>query len=206
MAGAPHRLAKSYGAESQCNINGGTDHMTDDIILRNAVPGDAPRLLEIYAYYITNTAVTYEDTVPKLQDFRKHMEDIMSRYPFFVIEENGTVYGYTYAAPFYEHRAFSHCCQLSIYLDHGHLKRGYGRMLLEALEAALQKQGITNLYACIGDPVLEHDEYLTRNSEEFHRHLGYSKIGTFHSFGKKFNHEYNMVRMEKLLGKESSAD
>ena len=59
--------------------------------------------------------------------------------------------------------------------------------------------GIRNLYACIGDPV-EEDEYLTRSSEQFHRHLGYTKVGEFHLCGYKFGRWYNMIWMEKLIG------
>lgn len=59
--------------------------------------------------------------------------------------------------------------------------------------------GILNLYACIGDPIVE-DEYLTRNSEQFHRHLGFEKVDTFHRCGYMFGHWYNMIWMEKLIG------
>lgn len=37
--------------------------------------------------------------------------------------------------------------------------------------------GILNLYACIGYPQVE-DEYLTKNSAEFHAHLGFELVGT----------------------------
>lgn len=45
--------------------------------------------------------------------------------------------------------------------------------------------GILNLYACIGYPEVE-DEYLTRNSADFHEHMGFSKVGEFHKCGYKF--------------------
>ena len=71
-------------------------------------------------------------------------------------------------------------------------------MLYEAVEKELLKKGIKNLYACIGSPVIE-DEYLTDNSEKFHSHLGFSKIGEFHKCGYKFGRLYNMIYMEKLI-------
>ena len=55
-----------------------------------------------------------------------------------------------------------------------------------------------NLYACIGDPITE-DEYLTKNSEYFHRHMGYTRVGEFHRCGYKFGRWYNMIWMEKIL-------
>lgn len=72
-------------------------------------------------------------------------------------------------------------------------------MLYEALEKELKDRGILNLYACIGDPLTE-DEYLTKNSERFHRHMGYRKVGEFHKCGYKFNRWYNMIWMEKMIG------
>ena len=59
--------------------------------------------------------------------------------------------------------------------------------------------GIKNLYACIGDPIVE-DEYLTRNSEKFHSHMCFTKVGTFHKCGYKFGRWYNMIWMEKIIG------
>ena len=37
---------------------------TENIKIRTACPEDAARLLEIYAYYVENTAITFEYTVP----------------------------------------------------------------------------------------------------------------------------------------------
>ena len=42
--------------------------------------------------------------------------------------------------------------------------------------------------------------YLSKDSMEFHKHLGYALIGEFHKCGFKFNHWYNMIWMEKFIG------
>lgn len=64
--------------------------------------------------------------------------------------------------------------------------------------------GFLNLYACIGYPE-EEDEYLTRNSAEFHAHLGFRKVGEFHLCGYKFGRWYHMIWMEKLVGEHNSS-
>ena len=56
--------------------------------------------------------------------------------------------------------------------------------------------GILNLYACIGYPQVE-DEYLTKNSAEFHAHLGFELVGTFHNCGYKFDRWYDMSGWKK---------
>lgn len=167
--------------------------------IRSATGLDAPRLLDIYAYYVKNTAVTFEYDVPALEEFQRRMATTLTRYPYLVVEEDGVVQGYAYAGPFKGRAAYDWSCELSIYLAqdvHGH---GLGRMLYQALEDALSKMGILNLYACIAYPEKE-DEYLTRNSAQFHAHLGYAQVGTFHRCGQKFGRWYDMIWMEKLIG------
>ena len=167
--------------------------------VRAAQPEDAERLLKIYEYYVVNTAITFEYETPSLQEFEGRMEHTMKRYPYLVIEDGTGICGYAYAGVFKDRAAYDWSCEMTIYLDHNVQKRGYGRILYEALEKELEKMGILNLYACIGFPETE-DEYLTKNSEEFHRHLGYRTVGEFHKCGYKFGRWYNMIWMEKLIG------
>ena len=168
------------------------------MIIRSATTADAPRLLEIYSWYVDNTAITYECVTPALNEFTDRVSDTLKRFPYLVLEENGIILGYAYAGLFHNRAAYSHCCELSIYLDHNARRQGYGRKLYEALEARLKDMGFLNFYACIGDPIRE-DEYLTRNSEQFHQHMGFTKIGTFHRCGRKFDRWYNMIYMEKII-------
>jgi phosphinothricin acetyltransferase len=67
------------------------------------------------------------------------------------------------------------------------------------MEAKLKAMGILNLYACIAYPETE-DEYLTRNSANFHSHLGFTTAGRFHQCAYKFGRWYDMIWMEKLVG------
>lgn len=173
------------------------------MVIRSAVTEDAGRLLEIYAYYVEHTAISYEYVVPSLEEFQQRIHNTLEKYPYLVIEEDGVIKGYTYAAAFIQRAAYGHCCEVTIYLDRDSKRNGYGRALYEELEAELQKIGITNLYACVGDPIVE-DEYLTKNSEHFHQHMGYTKVGEFHKCGYKFGRFYNMIWMEKIIGKETN--
>ena len=71
-------------------------------------------------------------------------------------------------------------------------------MLQVALETALRKQGILNYECLIAYPPKE-DEHLTKQCGISH-YMGYRLVGEFHKCGYKFNHWYNMVWMEKLIG------
>ena len=172
------------------------------LTIRSAVPEDAARLREIYAYYVENTAISFEYEVPSLEEFRGRIENTLKKYPYLVLEEDRIVQGYTYAGVFKARAAYDRSCEVTVYLAPAAKGRGFGRRPYAALEEALKARGILNLYACIGDPLTE-DEYLTKNSERFHQHLGYTKVGEFHQCGYKFGRWYNMIWMEKIIGEHN---
>ncbi len=155
------------------------------ITVRDAKIEDAARILEIYAYYVEYTVISFEWDVPSLEEFENRMRDIMKKYPYLVIEQDGKIEGYAYAHAFVGRAAYDWSSELTIYLDPNARKGGLGRRLYEELADRLKKMGILNLYACIGYPQVE-DEYLTKNSAEFHAHLGFELVGTFHNCGYKF--------------------
>ena len=169
------------------------------INIRIAYPDDAEKILKIYAYYIENTAITFEYDVPPVEAFRERIENTLKRYPYLVLEDDGEIKGYAYAGPLKERAAYAWSVETSIYTDRACHRCGYGRKLYEALEKELSKQGILNLYACIAYPIVE-DEYLTKNSVRFHEHLGYKTVGEFYKCGYKFKRWYSMIWMEKIIG------
>ena len=169
------------------------------VTVRSASPADAGRLLEIYDYYVKNTAITFEYDTPSLEEFRQRMERTMRRYPYLVIERDGVIQGYAYAGPFVGRAAYDWSCELTVYLAPDARKGGLGRRIYKALEDDLRRMGILNLYACIGYPETD-DEYLTTNSADFHAHLGFVKVGEFHRCGYKFGRWYHMIWMEKIIG------
>ena len=189
---------------NEMKMSGGGEEaaVSSGIRIREAAVDDAARLLEIYAFYVEKTAITFEYDVPSIEEFRGRIRHIKERYPYLVIERDGVIEGYAYAGVFKDRAAYDRSCEMTIYLEHGASGLGLGRKLYEALEEALKEQGILNLYACIGVPTEEagDDEYLDHNSEQFHAHLGYKTVGTFHKCGYKFGRWYNMIWMEKMLG------
>lgn len=168
------------------------------ITIRKATLDDAPHLLEIYRYYVEHTAISFEWETPSLEEFRGRMGRIMERYPYLVAVRNGCIQGYAYGNVFIARAAYDWCCELTIYLDRDARKCGVGRKLYEALEEELGNMGVLNLYACIGLPE-EEDEYLTRNSADFHAHMGFRLAGQFHKCGYKFDRWYDMIWMEKII-------
>ena len=111
------------------------------IEIRKAEMNDAERLLQIYDYYVKNTAITFEYETPSLEAFKTRMVNTMSRYIFLVIEKDGRIEGYAYAGVFKDRAAYDWSCETTIYLDRDQRKSGLGRMLYETLEKELKEMG-----------------------------------------------------------------
>ena len=168
------------------------------IRIRTACVQDAQALLQIYAPYVTDTAITFEYDVPTVEEFRRRIENTLKKYPYVVAMAGEEIVGYAYAGPFQTRAAYQWAVETAIYVRRDGRRMGVGRRLYDALEQALRAQGILNMNACIAYPCAE-DAYLTRDSVRFHERLGYRLVGQFQACGYKFGRWYDMVWMEKPL-------
>lgn len=173
---------------------------TSDITIRIASPSDAPELLAIYAPYITKTAISFEYDVPSVEEFADRIRTTLEKYPYLAAESDGHIVGYCYVSILHGRQAYDWSVETSIYVDQNCKRMGIGKKLHDALEQALSAMGILNLYACIAFPIGE-NPYLTEDSVHFHEHLGYTHTAHFHKCGYKFNRWYDIVWMEKTIGK-----
>lgn len=167
-------------------------------MIRTATEADARRLLEIYGHYVKNTAITYEYDVPTLENFQQRIRNTLQQYPYLVAEEEGKILGYAYAGRFHPRKSFDWAVEATVYVDKDARGRGIGKKLYEKLEECLCKQNYVNLMVSIAYPAQE-DEYLTKNSVEFHSHMGYILCAHFHRCAYKFGRWYDLVWMEKCL-------
>ena len=52
--------------------------------IRNAVPTDVPAMLEIYAYFVLETAVSFEYEVPTQEEFARRLAEQTVQFPWLV--------------------------------------------------------------------------------------------------------------------------
>lgn len=172
------------------------------ITYRYANKSDADAILNIYSYYIKNTAITFEWDIPGCKEFEDRVSHISSDYPYIVAEEDGSIIAYAYAARFRSRRAYDWDVETSIYVDKDKRGNGVGKKLYGILERGLKAQGVVNSYACITAEGLSSGE-IKSDSYRFHLALGYKLIGKFESSGYKFDRWYDMIFMEKRLNDTS---
>ncbi|MBQ8397825.1 MAG: N-acetyltransferase [Clostridia bacterium] len=161
------------------------------LTIRPAAVGDAAALSAIYAPYVRETTVTFEYDPPSAEEFAHRIRGISEKYPYFVCCDGDTPVGYAYAHAFRERAAYDWDVEMSIYVDRGHRHGGVGRMLYEALEAALREMGIVNCYACITSP--------NPASIAFHTALGYRELAVFPRTGFKFGRWLDVTWMVKQI-------
>ena len=65
-----------------------------DITIRKVSVNDAKELLDIYSYYVKNTAITFEYEVPSIEEFSCRIRYITKRYPYLAAEMNGRMIGF----------------------------------------------------------------------------------------------------------------
>lgn len=95
--------------------------------IRAARLSDAPALRAIYAPYVKKTAITFEYTVPDVEEFAARMRATLRRYPYLVAERGGELVGYAYAGPFGTRAAYDWAVERCIYLREDQRHQGTGQ-------------------------------------------------------------------------------
>ena len=169
-----------------------------EAVIRNASPDDAERLVQIYAHYVLNTAVSFEYVVPTIDEFRERIAKTLVNYPYLVCVMDDIIVGYAYAGAYSIRQAYDWTATTSIYVDKDYRRKGIGTLLYDELEKRLKEQGIVNLLAGVASCDVE-DEYLTHDSSKFHICKGYTQVAHMKAVGKKFDRWYDLLWYQKRL-------
>lgn len=168
------------------------------VYIRMATEADAEELLKIYSYYVTETAVTYEEVTPSVEEFQNRIHTIRSSFPYYVAEKDGRILGYAYASKFRTRAAYRWDSEFSIYVDKDSHGLGIGKLLLDAVEETLRRQGIINLYAIVSDSPKK-SRYIPGESISFHLKHGFVEEGHLSNVGVKFGEWFDTVYLVKRL-------
>ncbi len=63
------------------------------VMLRTVTPDDAEELLNIYAPYVKNTAISFEYDVPSVEEFRERIINTAKKYPYIAAQKDGKILG-----------------------------------------------------------------------------------------------------------------
>ena len=172
----------------------------ETVALRYAAPQDVPRMLEIYGWYVENTAAVFEDDVPSEAEFLRRMEQIAKRYAIVVAEENGEIHGFGYVQPLSLGLCSDWSCEICVFVAQDQRRRGIGTMLSNQLIEAEKLSGMQNFYARIPLPAGVDDAHLTIAAKRLSEREGFNAVGRFTKCVCKFGKWYDMLWVEKLVG------
>lgn len=147
------------------------------MIIREVGLLDVPQLLAIYAPFVTDTVVTFEEKVPSVTEFTERVENYRQYFPWLIAEADGVIAGYAYVSKYRERIAYQWVAECSIYMHPNYKRTGIAQKLYSALFDILKLQGMYRVYAVIGIP---HEE-----STRFHEKMGFQYFATYQHTGYK---------------------
>jgi len=164
------------------------------VVIRDATEEDMAQVQAIYAFYVTRTACSFEETPPTVEEMARRRAEIVKRgMPYLVAEDRGEVVGYTYAGPWRPRSAYRYTLEDSIYVAPFVQGRGIGRALLGSLIERCTEMGYRRMIAVIGDSA-------NQSSIALHRALGFRQEGVLRGVGLKFGRWVDVVMMHRSLG------
>jgi phosphinothricin acetyltransferase len=146
--------------------------------IRVATAADAEAIAAIYAPYVLETAISFEEVPPSAAEMAARMAKALPTHPFLVLEEGGRIAGYAYAGPHNERAAYRWSANVSVYVAADAHRRGIGRALYERLIETLRRQGFHSLYGGITLP--------NAKSVGLHEAMGFTHVGIYREVGFKF--------------------
>ncbi|MBO3463109.1 GNAT family N-acetyltransferase [Aetokthonos hydrillicola Thurmond2011] len=146
-------------------------------IIRLATEHDALQILEIYAPFCKDSAVSFETQPPTLDEMQQRITKVQKKLPWLVCERRGEVLGYVYAVSHRERAAYQWSVDVTVYIHEAHRRSGIGRALYTSLFKILVLQSYYNAYAGVALP--------NPGSERLHTTMGFQTIGIFQGVGYK---------------------
>ena len=146
--------------------------------VRVARPDDGDAVASIYAPYVSETAISFEEQPPSGVEMTSRIAATLPTHPFLVFEESGRVLGYAYGAVHVARASYRWSANVSVYIANDAHRRGIGRALYDHLLSTLARQGFHALFAGITLP--------NAKSVGLHEAMGFIHLGTYREVGFKF--------------------
>ena len=159
---------------------------------------DAAACLEIYAPYVRETCVSFEEVVPTVDEFRARIAATTLSHPWLVLEDAGRVVGYAYASTHRTRAAYRWAADVTVYIAVSHHRLGVGRRLYVELFEKLRRQGFRILCAGIALP--------NEASVGLHQAMGFEPVGVYKRIGWKLGawHDVAWFEMELVPAGDSA--
>jgi L-amino acid N-acyltransferase YncA len=145
--------------------------------VRTASVDDAEAVAAIYAPYVRDTAISFEETPPSAAEMAGRIASTLRWLPYLVFDQGTGPIGYAYAGAHAERPAYRWSVNISAYVAPEAHRMGVGRALYTELLGLLQRQRFHTAFAGI---TLPNDK-----SVGLHEAMGFVHLGTYGEVGYK---------------------
>ncbi len=162
--------------------------------VRAVQDADFRAIQQIYAQHVLTGRASFDTTPPTVDEMTARGRAVSGQgLPYLVVEVDGAVAGFAYAAPYRPRRAYRHTVEDSVYVHPNAGRRGVGRALLTQVIADCTAQDYRQMIAVIGDSG-------NLASIRLHEDCGFRHTGTLAGVGHKFGGWLDVVLMQRQLG------
>lgn len=159
--------------------------------VRQIVMGDAAAVQAIYAPYVTDTIVSFEEVPPDIVEVERRIAAIQPKYPYLVAEEDGRIVGYAYASEHRTRAAYRTSVDVAVYVAPDAHRNGVARCLYSRLLPAAASLGYHAAFAGIALP--------NKASVGLHEAMGFEPVGIYREVGQKFGAWHDVGWWQRLL-------
>lgn len=153
-------------------------------------------IIDIFNFFIEKGFAAYpEEKVP--YEFFDMILKITQGYPAIVIVNGDSpdqIIGFAFMRAYHPMKAFKRAAEVSYFLLPEFTRQGIGKKIMEFLVREAKKINVDTLLADISS--------LNEESIRFHEKMGFSHCGCFRRVGRKFDKDFDVVWMQKLLRQE----
>ena len=159
--------------------------------VRIANRGDADSIAAIYAPYVRETAISFDEEPPGPDAIADKIASTLEAYPFLVFDDGDGLAGFAYGSVHRMKPAYRWSVETTVYAARHLHRRGVGRALYAELLAILVRQGFHAAFAGIVPP--------NEGSVGLHEAMGFVHIGTFAEIGFKHGRFHDLGWWRRTL-------
>ncbi len=149
------------------------------MLIRDFEARDVPAANALTNHFILHTTVHWGADAVSDPDFLALWQQQTQRYPWLIVEVDGSLAGYCKAGAWRTREGYRHTCESTIYVEPAFQRRGVGQALYRALFDRLRAADFRMVIAGIALP--------NEASVRLHESLGFKLVGVFHHVGWKFD-------------------
>lgn len=166
------------------------------MLIRLGEVEDAAGVLAIYAPIVQLTSISFEISVPTVDEMSDRITDRQPTHPWLVAEGTEGLLGYAYAGRLNARAAYGWSVETSVYVADEAQKQGVGRALYTALLDLLTAQGYRQAVGIIALP--------NEASVALHERAGFEAVGLLRSMGWKFGAWHDVAWYQRALAGEGT--